>query len=225
MEGRVFVIGDIHGCLFTFRELIYSILRINRSDTIYLLGDYIDRGPGSKGVLDEIMRLIGEGYMIKPIKGNHEEMMLESLENPAEINLWIKNGAHTTLDSFDAEFPDEIENKYYGFISCLPYYYLLKDFVIVHGGLNFNIPNPLSDTASMPWERNKSVDKEKIGGRRLIVGHTPTRLEEVKASLRSDRILLDGGCVYYRKYEGLGHLCALELNSFELFSLLNIDYV
>ena len=109
------------------------------------------------------------------------------------------------------------------FIKNLKYYIEIENFILVHGGLNFNIDNPLSDKEGMLWIRNKEVDKEKINGKRIIVGHTPTKLKKIKKSLSKDRILLDGGCVYVHTKKKLGNLVALELNSMELLIQENID--
>ncbi|NLO20152.1 MAG: hypothetical protein GX121_09840 [Ignavibacteria bacterium] len=65
---------------------------------------------------------------------------------------------------------------------------------------------------------------EKTGGKRLILGHTPTPIEKVKESLSSNRVLFGGGCVYEELERGLGYLCALELNTFELYYQKNIEY-
>jgi serine/threonine protein phosphatase 1 len=104
------------------------------------------------------------------------------------------------------------------------YYYLNEGFVIAHAGLNFNIPNPLTDLEKMLTIRTESNYKSKIGNRKLITGHTPITLDKVKLSLSTDLIRIDGGCVYYKQVQGLGYLVAIELNSYELFYLQNIDY-
>jgi serine/threonine protein phosphatase 1 len=223
MDQRIFVIGDIHGCNKTFRKLIFDILNINESDTIYLLGDYIDRGPDSKGVVDTILDLLNKGFNILPLMGNHEQMLLDSSLSIDDYLRWLANKGNTTLHDFGYKTTDEFEEKYVNFFKNLKYYYLVDDFLLVHGGVNFSIPNPFDDLISMVWERNAVIDKSKIGGRKMICGHTPTRLEEVKESISSDRIRLDGGCVYKGMYPSIGYLCCLELNSMKLFWTENIE--
>ncbi len=223
LEKRIFVIGDIHGCFNTFNYLLNNILQISKEDDIYLLGDYIDRGPRIKQTVDFILELIDEGYNIFPIKGNHEEILLEALDPNDKYELWINNYAFKTLDSFNIKSPFEFEEKYINFFKSIKYYYVLEKFILVHGGLNFRIDNPYTDFKAMVWERNSYIDMEKTGGRRLITGHTPSTLNEVINSLSSNRILLDGGCVYNKLYKNLGYLCALELNTFELFYQKNIE--
>jgi serine/threonine protein phosphatase 1 len=222
--SRVFAIGDIHGCFFTFKKLLLDICRVKKDDDVYLLGDYVDRGPRSKELIDYIISLIEDGYRIFPIIGNHEQLLLEAVDSVTAMEIWNKNGNAETLKSFGLDHPSKLEKKYIDFFHSLRYYVLLDDFVLVHGGVDFELPNPLSDLYSMVWIRNTYVDTKKIGGRRLIVGHTPRSLDMIAESIDSDRILLDGGCVYLHKFPNYGYLCALELNSMELFYQQNIDF-
>ena len=222
--GKRFVIGDIHGCALTFRELLFNILKINKNDTIYLLGDYVDRGPRIKQTVDTILELIKDKYKVFPLIGNHEAMMLEYIEKSYEQDSWFRNKGRTTMDSFNLKSIYDLDLSYLEFFKSLEYYYLLDDFVLTHAGLNFNIENPLQDKEAMLWNRDYFVDKKKIGGRRLISGHSPHTLEKIRYFLNHDKIQLDGGCVYLNIFEGMGYLCALELNTMEFFSVLNIDY-
>ena len=99
-NGKRYVVGDIHGCVKSFRNLVTEKLRLTKEDTLFLLGDYIDRGPDSKSVLDFIIELQRESYTVKPIMGNHEYMLLQSLDNETEFFNWMKNGSAQTLMSF-----------------------------------------------------------------------------------------------------------------------------
>lgn len=222
MEPRRFVIPDIHGCARTFRRLLHEILRVRKDDIVYLLGDTIDRGPASRDVIDEIISLRNSGFAIHPLRGNHEEMLLKSCHDRNFFYMWMLNGGHATLKSFDVEDGCEIPREYRQFIESFPYFIELEDFILVHGGLNFTIPDPLMDREAMLWSRNREVSKELIGGRRLIGGHTPVDREHIRQSLASDHILLDNGCVY-KGETGLGSLACLELNSMSLFFQENID--
>ncbi len=78
---RKIVIGDIHGCNLTFNSLLFEHLNIYPEDEIFLFGDYIDRGPDSKGVINTILSLKENGYQISTLRGNHEQMMMESTNN------------------------------------------------------------------------------------------------------------------------------------------------
>ena len=224
MARKKYIISDIHGCYKSFNSLLFDKIKFTKKDRLYILGDYIDRGPRSKKVIDLIINLLIQGYEVKCLMGNHEVMLLNSLNNDKEFELWFKNGGKSTLDSFKVEHPKYLKNKYLKFFTNLDYYYELKEFVLVHGGLNFHIDNPFDDKLSMPWIRNDKVDINKIGNRRLIVGHTPSKLNKVKSSLLEDRILLDGGCIYSNMNKDMGNLIGLELNSMELFVQPNLDF-
>ena len=219
---RRFVIPDIHGCCRTFRNLVSEVIRLERADELYLLGDMIDRGPDSEGVLDFVLELQDQGFSVKGVKGNHEEMCLRSDENLEFMELWIANGGLATLRSFEVESAGEIPGRYRNLLHSLPNYILLDDFVIVHAALNFDSSDPFADTEAMLWMRECSVDPSRIGGRRLVSGHTPVTREQLTASLASNRILLDNGCVFAGG-PGLGSLTALELNSMKVWYQDNID--
>jgi serine/threonine protein phosphatase 1 len=222
MQQRTFVIGDIHGCAATLRRLVEETLCPLPGDRIYLLGDLLDRGPDSKGVLDFILELRERGLAVNSVRGNHEEMCLQSGDDRYFMELWSSNGGLATLESFQADGPGDIPHLYRAFLESLPYYILLKEFVIVHAGLNFDTPNPFDDTAAMLWTRSPFVDRQRIGGRQLICGHTPVTRACIESSLDSGKIMLDNGCVYDER-PGMGCLAALELESMTVQYQENID--
>ncbi len=222
VNQRRFVIPDIHGCSKTFRRLVTEVLRLESGDELYLLGDMIDRGPDSKGVLDFILEMRAHGLNVRGVKGNHEEMCLRSGESMAFMELWLANGGLATLSSFGAESAAEIPRQYRDLLSSLPNYIQLDAFIIVHAALNFAGSDPFADTGAMLWQRDCSVDPVRIGGRRLVSGHTPVTREQLAASLTTDRVLLDNGCVFSNR-PGMGSLTALELNSMSVWYQDNID--
>lgn len=216
------MIPDIHGCARTFRRLLEDTIRLRKTDSLYLLGDMIDRGPRSKEVLDTIRRLLADGYDIHPLRGNHEEMFLHSCRDRSSFRLWMLNGGRSTLDSFGVEDGCDIPLSYRHLLDSLPYFIELDGFVLVHGSLNFRISDPFADTEAMLWGRDMAVNKRLIGGRRVIGGHTPLSSDEIRRSLSTDRFMLDNGCVY-KGERGLGSLTVLELNSMTLSFQENID--
>lgn len=222
MPSRTFVIGDIHGCAATLRRLVDEILIPFPGDCIYLLGDLIDRGPDSKGVLDFIFELRARGLSVGSVRGNHEEMCLQASDDHYYQSLWTANGGLATLESFQADGPGDIPHRYRELLDSFPLYILLNDFVIVHAGLNFDTSSPFSDTAAMLWTRSHFVDRQRIGGRRMISGHTPVSRSQLEASLTSSKIMLDNGCVFNGRPE-MGSLAALELGSLTLSYQENID--
>lgn len=222
MQPRTFVIGDIHGCAATLRGLIDGVLRAVPTDRIYLLGDLIDRGPDSKGVLEYIFELQGRGLSVKSVRGNHEEMFLQAGDDHHYLELWTANGGLATLESFQADGPGDVPHHYRAFLASLPLYILLDDFVIVHAGLNFEPPSPFDDASAMLWTRSSYVDRHRIGGRRLICGHTPVSRLDLETSLSSSKIMIDNGCVFGGQPEG-GSLAALELETMTVYYQENCD--
>jgi serine/threonine protein phosphatase 1 len=222
MKPRSFVIGDIHGCAATLKRLVDNILFPAADDSIYLLGDLIDRGADTRGVLDFIFELHQRGVSVSSVCGNHEEMFLQACHDPSQQGMWLANGGLATLESFQADGPGDIPHHYREFLGSLAHYILLKDFVIVHAGLNFEPSSPFEDTTAMLWTRSPYVDSQRIGGRRLICGHTPVSRSQLEASLESSKIMLDNGCVFGRK-PGFGSLAALELGSMTVYYQDNIE--
>lgn len=225
MLPKRFVIGDIHGCIATLVELLEDKIKPKRNDEIVFVGDLIDRGPNPKAVVDFVMEL-QKKFKVIVIRGNHEQMLLDSLTDGYTFELWHFNGSEPTLRSFNISHPSEMERKYIDFFFNLPFYVLWEDFVVTHGDLNFDAEDPFADTHTMLWGRRLSFKPEKINFRRLVVGHTPTPLEIIKSSIKESKIFVDGGCVYKgsRLKANLGYLVALELNSLELYVQLNVDF-
>ena len=100
---RKIAVSDIHGCLKTFKALVEEQVVLNPQDELYLLGDFIDRGPDSKGVLDYVMQLDEAGYQVHCLRGNHEDMMLQAVRDREDIGMWLFNGGQQALDSFRTE--------------------------------------------------------------------------------------------------------------------------
>lgn len=217
---RSFAIGDIHGCVCTFRHLIYCVLKVRRGDTVYLLGDYIDRGPDSKGVIDEIIALQSAGHDIKPILGNHEDLLLKAVDSVGDdsYGAWMLNGGKATLRSYGVSLPEDIPAAHLEFLRNLPPCRMTRRHIMVHAGLDFRQDNPLTETSRefMLWERRSMFDSDKLAGRKLVTGHTIMDLDSIRGSLKSDHIRLDNGCFYGRNHPDKGNLVALELNSGEL---------
>ena len=224
--SRSFAVTDIHGCAVTFRLLIEKLINLTKFDKLYLLGDYIDRGPDSRGVLDYIMMLSENGYQVFAIKGNHEVMLIRAYESGQYLNVWLLNGGDYTLKSFNASSIGEIPQKYIAFLKSLPYYYITDHFIMVHAGLNFEKPNPMEDIESMLWLRNFEVNLTKTGGRGVLHGHTPVSLIQIQKSIPEfdvkHKINLDNGCVYGTN-DSYGHLCALQLDNLEIFWQANAE--
>ena len=235
---RQWVIPDIHGHYRTLRALIEEQIRPSRNDTIYFLGDYIDRGPDSKGVIDYIIKLKEDNYNIRTLRGNHEDYLIRTYDNETvRKNIlgityrnklkkeWFKYGGKETLKSFHISDVHEIPEKYITWMRGLEYYITLDSFILVHAGMNFGIEDPFNDKHSMLWINDFKVDPKKTGHRKVIHGHVPVSLDFIdllRTRSSFDYIDLDNG-IYMAHKEGFGNLVALELTSMEMKVQSNVD--
>lgn len=219
--GRRFAATDIHGCLETFSHLVEVELRLRTTDTLYLLGDYVNKGPDSAGVLDYIMQLQAAGYQVHCLRGNHEQELLATIHGTPNANNMWKAAAERdmVLASFGVAQPTDIPSKYVAWMTALPLELELPDFVLVHAGYNFALPpaDMRRDTHSMLYTKSFVFDPSRLGGKRLLHGHVPTPVAEVKKTVaaKPGAIGLDTGGVYRHNPE-LRHLAALDLDSWEL---------
>ena len=229
------VIPDIHGCINTLKQLIENNIQPTKEDSLYFLGDYIDRGADGKSVIDYIMSFQEQGYDIQYLIGNHEYYCMNSYDKDQNRWLtkssiqkeWERYGAKMTLRSFGVKHPRDIDPKYIEWMKKGKYYIELDDYILVHAGMNFNIQDPFEDTMSMLWVRDFKVDTMKTGGRKIIHGHVPVEYSLIQLFLDSDSydfIALDNGVYYGDQKAGFGNLMALELNSKELIAQPNIDF-
>jgi len=225
--GKRYVIGDIHGCFRTFRYLVEENIRLTPGDTLYLLGDYIDRGPDSKAVIDYIFNLRNNLYKVISLMGNHEFMILAALSDLEFHKLWMLNSGYTTLRDFgvpekETRNPESILNipePYLDFFRELSLHEATDGYFLTHACFDGRTENPLDDADSMIWRRVESYNEGFLKGRVLIHGHTPASLDDIRRRVedpRSNIFNLDGGCVYSGNTR-FGHLVGLELNSRELF--------
>lgn len=225
-----YAITDIHGCAATFRALLHQQLRVAKGDELYLLGDYINKGPDSRGVLDEILDLRRRGFHVVTLRGNHDQQLLDAVAEPADDDLqrrWQeKLEWAVTLDSFGAAEPHHVQDRYLKLLDGLEWVVELDDYVLVHAGLNFTGPTQLwTDRAAMLNLRGYTVDPALLGGRPLLHGHVPQGLVEVRRILKTpnvSEVALDTGCVYYKNV-AFGNLVALDLDTRALTAQPNVD--
>lgn len=134
---------------------------------------------------------------------------------------------HETLVSFNTTSVKHIPKPYIKWMKELPYYFQLKDYILVHAGLNFHAEAPFEDKDEMIWIRRwyQYIDKRFLGNRIIVHGHTPTPKLEIKKSIHqlvaTPAINIDAGCVF--QYTGLANLCALNLDTKELIFEASVD--
>ncbi len=219
----VYAISDIHGEDNKFRELL-KLLRLKKTDILYLLGDYIDRGNQSKEVLDTIFLLLENKFDVRCIRGNHEQMLLDVLNgnDVSDEVAWLKNGGSTTLDSFSTSEVIRIPQKYTDFLNSLPYYLEYKNYLLVHAGIDMTIEDPLTETHSLLWLRDwkRVYDRNWIKGRTIIHGHTPMKASFLlsQENISNDVICIDNGA-FMRGMKEMGGLCAFNLDTKEIVIL------
>ena len=229
------IIPDIHDCAKTLQTLLENMLRVTKQDKLYFLGDYIDRGPDGKGVIDYFMHLQKEEYDVHFLKGNHEELCVKAFEADQKKRLfgkhpeqkdWEAVGGKTTLESFGVKHPREIPQQYIDWMnSCLPFIEL-ENYILVHAGLNFKIDDPFSDEHSMMWARKFNVDFNKSHGKKVIHGHIPVDYSFMSLVVANDEtydfIALDNG-VFVTDKPGLGNLMAFNPDTKRLMAQSNMD--
>ncbi len=227
---RRWVIPDLHGCVKTLQGLVEEIIKPTRYDELYFLGDYIDRGPDSRGVVDYIRFLQKDEFNVTALKGNHEDLLVELYDaelkskNPwyftfgnKKREAWFLMGGRETLRSFGVNHPREIPEDYIEWMRALPYYRQMDKYILVHAGLNFRNEDPFEDKTAMLWLRDYEILPERIGHRKIVHGHVPVSMELIQLSLNTSIykfIDLDNG-IYVKGREGYGNLVALELNSLQ----------
>jgi len=197
-----YAISDIHGCAATLSYALDAI-GFNHKDELFLLGDYIDRGADSIGVLKKIWQLEADGYQVISLRGNHEQMLLNYLAGKRRRYEWA---------------PKRVDQEaVQAWMNDLPYYHETPGYLLVHAGLNFQYPNPLADRKEMLWIRNwyGDLDKEWLGDRIIVHGHTPAAVEDIQRSIfymsNTQRVCIDSGCAWDKP--GLQHLTVLDLDT------------
>lgn len=219
------VITDIHGCYHSFQALVEQQVALKKTDTLFLLGDYISKGPFSKQVLDYLMDLQQKGFSLRLLRGNHEQEILKARAGTTSLSTLREKGVFTFLKNFDTDHPDDIPENYISFFHSLEWYLSLHDWLLVHAGFDFSQEDPFAPSDTLVYIRDYRVDLEKTGERRILHGHSPTDLDQIEASLHQNKELhlsLDAGCVY-RNNTKQGQLLALNLDTWQWKTQKNID--
>jgi len=213
---RSFVVGDIHGCVDELDRLL-DHLALTQADTIIFLGDYIDRGPSSKGVIERLLRLRRQGPRCVFLKGNHEDMFLAFMGLPGHYgDSFLYNGGDATLRSYGVErcpaheILQHLPDDHRDFIRSLQLQYACGEFLCVHAGVNPNRPLTAQDPEDLLWIRGAFIQAPHPFGVTVLFGHTPCRDVLVDPPYK---IGLDTGLVYGNK------LSCLELAERRVFQI------
>ncbi len=195
---RQIAISDIHGCNQSFKALLDQVA-FSKADELYLLGDYVDRGPDSKGVIDSIWQMQKEGYTVYCLMGNHEQMTIRDMWLERQVG-FRHAGDEDLLESFKVKRITEIPEEYFLWMESLPLYLEIPGYILVHAGLNFEGTSPFLNEEALTWARNwyHQIDYEWLGERIIVHGHTPIGVRQIKHEwtlLQQQRVLnIDAGC-------------------------------
>lgn len=174
--------------------------------------------------IEYLINLIDNGYSIFPLRGNHEQMLLDSINDLYSYKLWMLNAGVVSQESYKSalgesfSFPNGIPERHLNFYNSLPLYQEISNFyILVHGSLNYSLSNPFADTESILWKRPNPIPENFLPNKVILYGHTPTPVSEIQQIVdnpKSRLIPLDAGCVF--TLTGLGNLAALELEAMKL---------
>jgi serine/threonine protein phosphatase 1 len=194
---RTYVIGDIHGCLTKLIELI-ALCHADagkRPTKFIFLGDYIDRGPDSQGVVDRLMAMQNDRQDdVICLMGNHEDMLLAAVDAPDWEENWLHNGGIQTLQSYDVATIFDIRQDHIDWMRNLPKFHDDGLRFFVHAGIHAGRPLDHQDEHDFLWIREPFLSSTKDFGRLIVHGHTP--LKTGKPDIRPNRVNLDTAAVY-----------------------------
>jgi len=194
-EERVFIIGDIHGCLDMLKRLMDKLVWRPKKDKLIFLGDYIDRGENSKGVVDYIVALTKVSPHVECLLGNHEAMFLDYIFN-INRKLYLINGGMTTLKSYGSGHPGEVEillpPDHSSFYRSLKSFIELDDYLVVHAGFRPGVEIEAQSQEDMIWIRDAFISSHYDFGKKVIFGHTPFN----HPLIMKNKIGLDTGAAY-----------------------------
>jgi serine/threonine protein phosphatase 1 len=205
--NRSFAIGDIHGCLDKLKDLI-NLIDPTKEDRLIFLGDYIDRGGSSSGVIDYLIDLAGRIPCIF-LRGNHEDMFITFLEFGTNRTIFFANGGMKTIESYvkperfmsNDQIARILPDTHRHFFSNLKLYHEDEHYLYVHAGIKPQVPMRDQEKYDLIWIRDEFISSPTGIHKKVIFGHTPFARPMVKP----DKIGIDTGAVYG------GVLTAIEL--------------
>jgi serine/threonine protein phosphatase 1 len=204
---RIYAIGDIHGRADLLADAITRIdddlarRPIGEAIEVYL-GDYVDRGPDSKHVIDLLsVRLVKNRAVC--LRGNHESLMEDFLRDPANLHPWLKLGGMQTLASYGVSLRPGIDTEidmhrrfwhafpraHEIFLQCLRGSFCCGDFLFVHAGIRPGVPLQQQNAHDLLWIRQEFLDSPLDHGKFVVHGHTPVPHPDI----RRNRMNIDTG--------------------------------
>jgi serine/threonine protein phosphatase 1 len=185
--ARVIAIGDVHGCSRALKALLEE-LQPGQQDTVITLGDYLDRGPDSRGVVERLLELSKRCHLI-PLLGNHEEMFLSVLDGLADPIGWLRVGGAAMVESYGivpdltlstADLLAAIPAQHVAFLRACRDYYETATHLFLHANYDPDLPLAEQSIATIRWlSLRDSIPPAHVSGKTAIVGHTPDRSGEI----------------------------------------------
>lgn len=203
MSGRTIAIGDVHGCLLALNAVLEAVSP-QTDDQIITLGDYIDRGPDSRGVVERLFELRQQCQLIT-LLGNHEVMLMEAVDSFPAFENWQRYGGRQMLESYGGHM-DLIPEEHWEFFRGLPLVHETETHFFIHA--NYDAHRPLNEQPEYQalWQHCDSLlPPPHESGKKAIVGHTAQRSGEIFD--RGHLVCIDTYC------HGGKWLTALEVNT------------
>ena len=200
---RTLAIGDIHGCSHAL-DLLLKAIALQPGDVLVTLGDYVDRGPDSRGVLERLIELDAQKYLVA-LCGNHELMMLDARNDPDLEHTWLRVGGSETLESYPGGTLDSVPREHWEFIEhrCVDFWEIPTHF-FVHANAYPDMALHEQPTYMLFWE-HLGLTAPHISGKVMVCGHT--RQKSARPLNVGHAICLDTGA--YKS----GWLTALDVGS------------
>ena len=192
----VFAVGDIHGMAQKLESLVERCraYAVGRAHRFIFLGDYVDRGSNSRGVIELLMGLQGDMNPPILIKGNHEQMLLNAVASPEAELGWNLNGGASTLKSYGIANAFEMPDDHLRWFRSLTLMFDDGLRLYVHAGIYPSRALTRQKPEHLLWIREPFLSSKREFGRLIVHGHTPT--ETMTPDLRVNRLNIDTGAVY-----------------------------
>jgi len=191
-DHRIIAITDIHGEIDKLNSVIEK-LDISSEDTIIFMGDYIDRGPDARGVIDKVISM-GDVCNCVYLKGSHEYAYLQARKGDEYYThlFWTYGGVQTAESYGSFEDIYRVHGK---FLDSLKPYYMTKHYLFIHAGIRPGVPFEEQDERDFYYIRHQFINSRHGLPQKIIFGHTDFKQPQVQ----SDKICIDTGCGKYPK--------------------------
>ncbi|MBY5570105.1 serine/threonine protein phosphatase [Rhizobium leguminosarum] len=184
-----FAIGDIHGCIDPLNRMIDRIEAYAPEGIVVFVGDYVDRGPDSKRVLDRIIAGPSEPWQWICLKGNHEDMMVAAYADGQSRAVWLGNGGLETEISYGGRvLPQHLQ-----WAADRPLMHVDRHRIFVHAGVDPAFPLDRQSQDDLLWMRFMAGGPGEYWGKHLVHGHTPSMSNPMTTGNRTN---IDSGCVF-----------------------------